>query len=76
LAYICQTNEQQHAKNTKPTITEAIESVKEFNATIEQLLDETAAMIARMEAAAVDIAKLKRQVSAEKGRRTKATRYW
>jgi len=76
LAYICQVNEQQHAMNTKPTITEAIESVKEFNATIEQLLDETAAMIARMEAAAVDIAKLKRQVSAEKGRRTKATRYW
>ena len=61
--------------NAKPTITEAIQSVKEFNATMEQLLDETAAMIARMEAASVDIAKLKRQVSAEKGRRTKKDRW-
>lgn len=62
--------------NAKTSIQEVIKSTKDYNAEMDAILAEAAALRQRMEAMGEETAKLKRQVSAEKGRRTKATRYW
>ena len=56
----------------QPTIAEVVNAMKDYNAEMERILAECAAMRERSEAIGADVAKLKRSISAEKGRRTKA----
>ncbi len=57
---------------SQPTIAEVVNAMKDYNAEMERILAECAAMRERSEAIGADVAKLKRSISAEKGRRTKA----